>query len=509
MLGRRLVKAFEAIKRVFDPMGLLNPGKIVNPPRMDERSLFRYMPGYAARPLAPALDWSSWGGLAGAAEMCNNNGACRKMEPEVMCPSYRVTGDERDTTRGRANTLRLALTGQLGPGALESDEMYHTLELCVSCKACRRECPTGVDMARMKVEVLHQRHRRRGVSLEERVIGYLPRYAPWAARLPALANLRNRLPWLARFSERWLGIAARRPLPRWRQDRFPRGERRDRREEPAEGDARLAVLWVDTFNRYFEPENAHAAVRVLEAAGYEVVLPVPADGGRPICCGRTFLSVGLVDEARAEARRVIEALRPYVERGVPIVGLEPSCLLTVRDEYRAMLSDPVVPRLAERAVLLEELLVQQAARGGLRLGLAPQPGRREVRVAVHCCGVCRTDLHIIEGMWAPKTGIELRGSRAVVQGFGKVGGPLVFLLASAGLRVIAVSDITGAVYNPGGLDASALGEHVQRSSAIECPVVRAEPLADTARRERVAQQQHDVTKQLESLFMAAAQGGLA
>ncbi|MBI2071664.1 MAG: FAD-binding oxidoreductase, partial [Gemmatimonadetes bacterium] len=368
MLGARLVRAFEQVKQAFDPLGLLNPGKIVRPPRMDDRSLFRYRPGYAPQPLAPALDWSSWGGFLSAVEMCNNNGACRKEAPEVMCPSYRVTRDERDTTRGRANTLRLALTGQLGRDALHSDELYETLELCVSCKACRRECPTGVDMARMKIEVLHQRHRRYGVSLEERLVGYLPRYAPWAARLAGLANLRNRSPWLARLAERWLGVAARRSLDR--------SDRRDQR------DAKPVVLWVDTFNTYFEPENAEAAVRVLEGAGYDVILP-EAGGGRPICCGRTFLSVGLVEKAREEARRAIETLRPYVERGMPVVGLEPSCLLTARDEYPVMLNDPCVPGLAARAVLIEEFLAGEAARGQLGPFLAPQPGRRAL-VHGHC-----------------------------------------------------------------------------------------------------------------------------
>jgi Fe-S oxidoreductase len=379
MLGKQLVGAFEELKRLFDPMGLLNPGKIVRPPRMDDRSLFRYRPGYAAAPLAPALDWSPWDGLLGAVEMCNNNGACRKEGVDAMCPSYRVTHQEQDLTRGRANTLRLALTGQLGPDALMSEEMAQTLDLCVGCKACRRECPTGVDLARMKVEVLHQRHRRLGVPLEDRLVGYLPRYAPWAAMVPVLANLRNRSSWLRALGERWLGISARRALPTWSRDRWhhrDHGEHRDRI-------GRQVVLWVDTFNRYFEPENARAAVRVLEAAGYEVILPQAADGGRPICCGRTFLSVGLVDEARVEARRVVETLGPYVERGIPIVGLEPSCVLTVRDEHPAMLQDPRVARLAERAVLLEEFLAAEAARGALRLALAPQPGRQAV-LHGHC-----------------------------------------------------------------------------------------------------------------------------
>ena len=160
MFGDRLVRAFEQIKSAFDPQGVLNPGKIVGAPRMDDRTLFRYPPGYRAAPIETALDWSAWGGFLGAAEMCNNNGACRKDEPGVMCPSYRVTMDEQHVTRGRANTLRLALSGQLGPDALTAPEMAATLDLCVACKACRRECPTGVDLARMKIEVMHQMRRK-------------------------------------------------------------------------------------------------------------------------------------------------------------------------------------------------------------------------------------------------------------------------------------------------------------------------------------------------------------
>ena len=162
MLGSRLVAAFGEIKSAFDPSGTLNPGKIVNPTRMDDRSLMRYHEGYAALPVTTVLDWSDLGGWAGATEMCNNNGACRKRDPGLMCPSFRATGDERHTTRGRANTLRLALTGQLGTDALTSSEMYDTLSLCVGCKACSSECPTGVDMARMKIEFLHHYHQRRG-----------------------------------------------------------------------------------------------------------------------------------------------------------------------------------------------------------------------------------------------------------------------------------------------------------------------------------------------------------
>ena len=370
MLGPRLTRAFEEVKQRFDPAGLFNPGRIVRPPRMDDRSLFRYGPQYDAPPWDTVLDWSPWGGITGAVEMCNNNGACRKASPGVMCPSYRVTQDERDTTRGRANTLRLALTGQLGPDALWSDDMWDTMSLCVSCKACRRECPTGVDMARLKIEFLHRYHRHHGYSAGQRATAHLPRFAPWLSRFGWLANLRNGSAVLAGWTERILGLSARRTLPAWRRDIF---------RPPANGftpRGREVVLWVDTFNTYFEPENARAAVGLLRHAGYSVLFPRAPDGRRPLCCGRTFLAVGMVEEARAEARRVIAGLRPYVERGLSIVGLEPSCLLTVRDEYQALFPRAEVETLGARAVLLEEFLAGESAAGRLDLAFGTLPVRR-------------------------------------------------------------------------------------------------------------------------------------
>jgi FAD/FMN-containing dehydrogenase/Fe-S oxidoreductase len=378
MFGGAMVRNFEAVKDLFDPKGLFNPGKIVRPPKMDDRALFRFKPGYAARPLETALDWSDWGGFSGAVEMCNNNGACRKADAGVMCPSFRATGDEQHLTRGRANSLRLAISGQLGPDALTDEAMREAMALCVGCKGCKRECPTGVDMARMKVEFLHHYHRRHGLSLRDRLVAYLPRYAPWAARLAPLANLRDRLPGLARLSEAALGLAATRPLPQWRRDAFGAAE-----SPEAAGGGRDVVLLADSFNRYFEPENLRAAERVLAAAGYRVHRAVPADGGRPLCCGRTFLAAGLVAEAKAEAARLIESLLPFAERGVAIVGLEPSCLLTLRDEVPAMMPGADSTALAGRALLLEEFLAAEADAGDLDLALKPI-GATRVLLHGHC-----------------------------------------------------------------------------------------------------------------------------
>ena len=363
MLGARLTGALSEVKALLDPKGLMNPGKIVRPSRMDERSLFRYKPGYRTPDIDTALDWSAWGGFAPAVEMCNNNGHCRKFDAGTMCPSFRATGDEQHLTRGRANTLRLAISGQLGPDALVSDEMRETMALCVSCKGCRRECPTGVDMARMKIEFQHQYGKRHGFSPRQKLIAYLPRYAGVASRLAPLMNLRDTLPGAAWLSEKLLGLSARRRLPRWSTAPLPSPRSREGGEK--------VVLFIDTFSRYFERENVQAALDVLEAAGYQVVIAAAADNGRPLCCGRTFLAAGLVEEAKTEARRMLLGLKPYVERGDTIVGLEPSCLLTLRDEYLAMGLGDEAARLAQHAMLFEEFLAERVDAGTLQLELAP------------------------------------------------------------------------------------------------------------------------------------------
>jgi FAD/FMN-containing dehydrogenase/Fe-S oxidoreductase len=429
MFGSRLVRAFEAVKDRFDPHGLYNPGKIVRAPRFDDRMNFRFGPGYQGEPMSTVLDWSAYpgqgGGFQGAVEMCNNNGACRALAGGVMCPSYRVTREEHDVTRGRANSLRLAVTGQLGPDAFTSDEMAETLRLCVSCKACRRECPTGVDMARMKIEVQAARAKKFGFGLHERLVGWLPRYAPYAARVPWLMNLRDMLPGAAKLSEAIAGFSAQRTLPKWRSDWFrdsacsssppsggegrgegasPRAviddvlrgdsapltltlspqERGEGEQAQSGGGEREVILFADTFNRYFERENIDAALAVLAAAKYRVTIATPADGSsRPLCCGRTFLSVGAVDEAEQEAERTLAALGAHAARGVPVVGLEPSCILGFRDEIPAMIDGQGAQALAAQALTFEEFLAREHSAGRLDLPLAPITARALVHGHCH------------------------------------------------------------------------------------------------------------------------------
>ncbi|MDR2215122.1 MAG: FAD-binding protein, partial [Nevskiaceae bacterium] len=404
--GPKLNDAFRAIKQHFDPDGLYNPGKIIDPPKIDDGRLFRFAPPgtpqqYTRIPIKPALDWSAWnvradpvteittppgtggdvtGGFAIAVEMCNNNGHCRKFDAGVMCPSYRVTRDEQHLTRGRANTLRLAISGQLGPDALTSEAMAETMDLCVGCKGCKRDCPTGVDMARMKVEFLAQYKARHGHTLRDKLIAHLPRYAAMASRFAGLLNLRNKVALLRTLGEKLLGFSAQRALPTWRRDTFWRSRElgefisREQALTLAAAGQRVAVLFVDTFNGAFENENALAAARVLRAAGYALHTAVKGDGGN-YCCGRTYLSTGMIEAAKASAGALIQALAPLARAAIPIVGLEPSCLLTLRDEALVLgLGEPAMV-VASQALLFEEFIAREvkAGRFALKLRAADAP----------------------------------------------------------------------------------------------------------------------------------------
>ncbi|WP_250455748.1 FAD-binding and (Fe-S)-binding domain-containing protein [Caballeronia sp. ATUFL_M2_KS44] len=379
--GPRINEAFRDIKRLFDPENRMSPDRIVAPPKMDDATNFRFPPSYRERAFEPQLDWSAWNvtrdpltgeegpkgsggdlsnGLAKAVEMCNNNGHCRKFDAGTMCPSYRITKDEQHVTRGRANTLRLALSGQLGEDGegLASQDVKDVLDLCVSCKGCKRDCPTGVDMARIKIEARAAWTARHGLRLRERLVAFLPRYAPYASRMPSLSeSFEANMPRAAHWLKTKLGLAPQRAFPRFKKPFLD--DARGKRVASAEKEV---LLFVDTFNNYMEPENARAAQRVLEAAGYAVHLNTKA-GERPLCCGRTFLSAGLVDEAKAEARRALDALLPFVERGVSIVGLEPSCLLSLRDEFLGYGYGDAARKLSEASFMFEEFLVRERTAG--------------------------------------------------------------------------------------------------------------------------------------------------
>jgi len=410
--GAEIYQAFRAIKHELDPIALFNPDKIIDPPSMDDVALFRFAPPSAPRPyrtqaLKPVLDWSAWnvrndplsgqispaglggdntGGFAKAVEMCNNNGHCRKFDAGSMCPSFRATRDEEHVTRGRANTLRLALSGQLGDGGLTAPAVRAALDLCVSCKGCRRECPTGVDMARMKIEFLAHYKALHGHTLRDRLFACLPDYGPALSRIPAVANLRDRLPGGRRLGERLLGLSAARALPRWRSDTFWRSRReapwasRDQVLAAAAAGGKAVVLLVDTFNGTFEPENVTAAARVLHAGGY--LVHALENRGRPYCCGRTYLSAGMIEHARGKATELLRALEEFAQRRVPIVGLEPSCLLTLRDEWLVMHLGESADLVASNAWLFEEFLARETRAG--RMSLALRPASAAILLHGHC-----------------------------------------------------------------------------------------------------------------------------
>jgi Fe-S oxidoreductase len=384
---------------------------MINPPKMDDTRLMRFAPGYKVIPIQTALDWRAWDvqndpvteltsapgsggdpaqGLAKAVEMCNNNGHCRKFDAGTMCPSYRVTRDEKHLTRGRANTLRLALSGQLegmdAADAFTSEIVKDALDLCVGCKGCKRDCPTGVDMARMKVEFLHHYKARHGYSFKDKLVACLPDYAHWASRFAPLLNLRDRIPGLAALSEKFTGFSARRRLPQWQRKTFFNSGAISATREQVLAATRPVVLFVDTFNGYFESGNAVSALKVLQAAGYTVhVATKTIADGKQLCCGRTYLASGMVAQAHAKARELVDALLPFAEQGIAIVGLEPSCLLTLRDEMLVMGRGDAAQTISAQALLFEEFLAREAAAGRLEeLKARLKPAEQAILLHGHC-----------------------------------------------------------------------------------------------------------------------------
>jgi Fe-S oxidoreductase len=337
--------------------------------------------------------------------MCNNNGHCRKFDAEVMCPSYRVTRDEKHLTRGRANTLRLALSNQLDikgeSSPLASDAIKEVMELCVSCKACRRECPTGVDMAKMKIEFLSAYKKRTGHTMRDLAVAYLPKYAPIISSipgLPALLNLRNHITPIAKLQEWVMGISAQRSLPIWKAKTFWNNPSAIAPYQftPAElskldaNGNKGVVLLADTFNAYFEDENLRAALQVLKAAGYRVHIPQKTKTlsgstntcSKEFCCGRTYLAAGMVDKAKASLDELVNHLAPFAEKDIPIIGLEPSCLFTLKDEALVMGFGERAVTVSKHAQLLEEFLASEAKAGKLKLSL--KTATRPVLFHGHC-----------------------------------------------------------------------------------------------------------------------------
>lgn len=343
------------------------------------------------------LDWSAYdtygvgdayagipatgGNYAKAVAVCMNNHQCQREGKGVMCPSYRVTHDPAHSTGARVKAFKAALNGEFGEQPFAHSDLAAAMDLCVSCKGCKKECPSAVDMTLIKTEYLAQRNELQGVPRRARLFGGLPEWLHRQRGLLAwLVRWRNASPLLARLAERWLGISAARPIP------LPASQSFVGEKAASCGQRGKVVLFVDTFSHYYTPEVATAAQAVLTAGGYEVeILRPAADDGepeRPLCCGRTYLSQGMVDAAKLEGRRVMAALAPALAAGTPIVGLEPSCLLALRDEFYSLSLGPDVAQLGKQAFLFEEFLMREGNKG-LKLPLKPLPGGRAV-VHGHC-----------------------------------------------------------------------------------------------------------------------------
>jgi FAD/FMN-containing dehydrogenase/Fe-S oxidoreductase len=360
LFGPEIYQAFREIKRLFDPQNLLNPGKVIAAQDLSEN--LRYGSHYEAIELRTDFDFSREGGFAGAVEQCNGAAVCRQ-DNGGMCPSFHATREEEHSTRGRANALRAALSGVLPPTALTSERMYQVLDLCLECKACKAECPSAVDMAKIKYEFLAQYQARHGVPMRSRLFANIAMVSKVLCPVSGVANALLSLRAVRWLNEKLLGVSRHRVLPKF----APRTFRRQFEAHsplptgrssggPGVRENSQVVLFADTFTNYNQPSIGLAAVRVLRAAGYSPVL------APHICCGRPMISKGRLEQARDHARRNVEALAPYAERGLPIIGLEPSCLLTLRDEYLDLLPhDPRAQLIAQRAVLIEEFISARAS----------------------------------------------------------------------------------------------------------------------------------------------------
>lgn len=354
-LGTELCDVYRQLKHAFDPDGLLNPGKIVDTP--DIKDDLRMGPTYETIPVLEEFDWSEDGGFARAVELCNGNGACRKLHTGTMCPSYMVTREEQDSTRGRANALRMAMSGGLPPEELTSERMYEVMDLCIQCKACKTECPSNVDMAKIKTEWLHKYWAANGLSRRAKLFAEQPQTARriGGGMKARMANAFNGSALGKQVLKRTLGVSPKRTLPPFAAEPFTKWFAKQRWEN----DGPTVVLFADTFNNYHHPETARAAAEFLHRTGHRVV--VPSDRA---CCGRPLLSKGMVTEAQALALHTLDILYPFAEQGFPIVGLEPSCILTFSDELRTLLpGDPRAHKLAEATCTFEEFVARRATEG--------------------------------------------------------------------------------------------------------------------------------------------------
>lgn len=371
LFGDELTDAFRQIKHAFDPNNLMNPGKVVDVPPMDEPDILRYTPEYEVIPLLTRYDWSDDHGLGGAVEMCNGAGVCRKEGEGTMCPSYMATHDEAHSTRGRANALRAAISGRL-PDGIGDEALKDVFDLCLSCKACKSECPSSVDVARMKSEFLALYHDQHGTPLSTLLFGNIHQVNKIAGRVPALSNFMLTNP-LGLWGARLFGIPTDRPLPQYKRQFTASLNGRSQHAEPD------AVLVVDTFTEWNHPEVGHAVMKIADAAGLKLnVMKLPGQG----CCGRPAISKGLLDTAKDMANTNVRELVAGDDH-LPLLFLEPSCLSAFTDDYLTLVDEDLQPeakRLASRCVPVEAWLAGELMERDVQWDATP----REILLHGHC-----------------------------------------------------------------------------------------------------------------------------
>ncbi len=373
MFGPELYRAFREVKSAFDPDGIMNPGKIVDAPSMTQN--LRYGETYRTTPMETRFDWSADLGLAGAVEKCNGVGACRKVNSGAMCPSYMATREEEHSTRGRANSLRAALSGAIPHDQIASDRMFDVLDLCLECKSCKSECPSNVDMAKIKYEFLNTYYKRHRLPVRSRMVGDVHRLNAMLQPFAPVANALSGSTASRWLGETFMGIDRRRRFPALSRRTFESWSRS--RASNTTGSRGVAVLFHDTFTNFNHPKAGAAATRLLESLGFEVRI---ADRK---CCGRPMISKGMIDKAAANARHNIDVLYPFVESGAPIVGWEASCLFALKDEYPDLFpDDPRARAVADAAVMIETLLVETAGDDGQQIAWSDKAAT--VAAQVHC-----------------------------------------------------------------------------------------------------------------------------
>ncbi|MBA13136.1 MAG: anaerobic glycerol-3-phosphate dehydrogenase subunit C [Chloroflexi bacterium] len=374
MFGPKIYGAFKEVKKTFDPNNIMNPGKIVDAPPMTEN--LRYGTTYNTLPIETGFAFEQEKGFASAIEMCNGQGACRKITSGVMCPSYMVTRDEEHSTRGRANALRAAISGRIPTQSLDDKRLYQVMDLCLECKGCKAECPSNVDMAKLKYEFLNNYHNSHGYNLKNRFFGHVSTLSKMGAIFAPVSNWIMKTKISKILLEKSIGIDKRRSLPEFKSQTFVQWFQSRKTSEYSKKDQ--VVLYPDTTTNFNHPELGIAAVSILEKLGYEVIIP------NLKCCGRPKLSNGMMNSAKSDIDFNVSEIYPYISKGAKLVGIEPSCILGFVSDFPDLASNKDnAYEISKNTMLIEEFLLHHLETKG-EIKFNNPPDNKEALFHGHC-----------------------------------------------------------------------------------------------------------------------------